>query len=152
MAKHAGVHEKGTFALADLMNALRTGPDFCKVGAVALFVGVARGETREKDTVQKLELEAYAEKADSVLESICKNLTAKPGIVDVQVHHLVGTFEIGEELVYVAVAGSHRSNVFPVLQEAVERYKHEAPIFKKEYITDKKGVRKAYWVKEQENP
>jgi molybdopterin synthase catalytic subunit len=152
MAKHAGVHEKGTFNLADLMNALRAGSDFRKVGAIALFVGVARGETREKETVQKLELEAYAEKADSVLENICKDLTTRQGIVDVQIHHLVGTFEIGEELVYVAVAGSHRSNVFPVLQEAVERYKHEAPIFKKEYITDKKGVRKAYWVKEQENP
>jgi molybdopterin synthase catalytic subunit len=70
----------------------------------------------------------------------------------VQIHHLVGTFEIGEELVYVAVAGGHRSNVFPVLQEAVERYKHEVPIFKKEYITDKKGASKAYWVNEQENP
>jgi molybdopterin synthase catalytic subunit len=152
MAKHAGVHEKGTFSLADLMNALRAGPDFRKVGAVALFVGVARGETKKKETVQKLELEAYAEKADSVLENICKDLTARPGIVDVQIHHLVGMFEIGEELVYVAVTGGHRSNVFPVLREAVERYKHEAPIFKKEYITDKKGVRRAYWVKEQENP
>jgi molybdopterin synthase catalytic subunit len=152
MAKHAGVHEKGAFTLVDLMDTLRASPDFHKVGAIALFIGVARGETREKEIVQKLELEAYAEKADSVLKNICKDLIGRPGIVDVQIHHLVGTFEIGEELVYVAVAGGHRSNVFPVLQEAVERYKHEAPIFKKEYITDKKGVSKAYWVKEQENP
>jgi molybdopterin synthase catalytic subunit len=152
MAKHAGVHEKGAFTLTNLMDALRANPDFHKVGAVALFVGVARGETRKKETVQKLELEAYAEKADSVLENICKDLTARPGTIDVQIHHLVGSFEIGEELVYVGVAGGHRGNVFPVLQEAVERYKHEAPIFKKEYITDKKGVRKAYWVKGQENP
>jgi molybdopterin synthase catalytic subunit len=147
MAKHAGVHEKGRFTLADLMDTLRANPDFYKVGAVTLFIGVARGETKEKETVEKLELEAYTEKADKVLENICKDLTAKPGVVDVQIHHLVGTFEIGEELVYVAVAGSHRSNVFPALQEAVERYKREAPIFKKEYINDK-GVRKAYWVKE----
>jgi molybdopterin synthase catalytic subunit len=148
MAKHAGVHEKGKFTLADLMGTLRANQDFCKVGAVTLFIGVARGETREKETVRKLELEAYTEKADKVLGNICKDLTARHGIVDVQIHHLTGTFEIGEELVYVAVAGSHRGDVFPVLQEAVERYKREAPIFKKEYITDKKGVRKAYWVKE----
>jgi molybdopterin synthase catalytic subunit len=130
------------------MDALRANPDFYKVGAVTLFIGVARGETREKETVQKLELEAYTEKADEVLENICRDLTAKPGIVDVQIHHLTGTFVIGEELVYVAVAGSHRGNVLPVLQEAVERYKREAPIFKKEYIIDTKGVRKAYWAKE----
>jgi molybdopterin synthase catalytic subunit len=146
MVKHCGIHEKGTFTLADLMNLLRASPDFHGVGTLTLFIGVARGETKEKETVQKLELEAYTEKADDVFENICKDLTARPDIVDVQIHHLVGTFEIGEELVYVAVAGGHRSNVFPVLQEAVERYKHEAPIFKKEYITDKRGVRKAYWV------
>jgi molybdopterin synthase catalytic subunit len=152
MTKKAGVHEKGTFTLADLMNMLRTNPDFHKVGAVALFIGVARGETKGKEAVQKLELEAYTEKADRMLEDICRDLTTKPGIVDVQIHHLVGTFEIGEELVYVAVASGHRSNIFPVLQEAVERYKHEVPIFKKEYVTDKKGACKAYWVNEQENP
>lgn len=149
MTKHAGVHDKGTFSLPDLMSGLRANPDFYKVGAVSLFIGVARGETKAKESVQKLELEAYIEKADAVLENICKDLTAKAGIIDVQIHHLTGTFEIGEELVYVAVAGGHRSNVFPVLREAVERYKHEAPIFKKEYMTDKKGARKAYWVKEQ---
>jgi len=151
MTKHAGVHEKGTFTLVNLMDGLRANPDFHKVGAVTLFIGVARGETGEKETVQKLELEAYEEKADDVLENISKDLTARPGIIDVQIHHLTGTFQIGEELVYVAVTGSHRSNVFPVLQEAVERYKHEAPIFKKEYITDKKGTRKAYWTNEHES-
>ena len=151
IAKHAGVHEKGTFNLSDLMNAVRAKPDFSKAGAMALFIGVARGETKEKETVRKLELEAYPEKADEVLEKICNQLSRKPGIIDVQIHHLVGEFNVGEELVYVAVAGSHRSNVFPILQEAVERYKHEAPIFKKEYITNKKGATKSYWVSEHES-
>jgi molybdopterin synthase catalytic subunit len=151
LAKNAGVHEKGTFNLSDLMNAVRANPDFSKVGAIALFIGVARGETKEKKTVRKLELEAYPEKADEVLAKICNQLSRKPGIIDVQVHHLVGEFNVGEELVYVAVAGSHRSNVFPVLQEAVESYKHEAPIFKKEYITNKKGATKSYWVSEHES-
>lgn len=151
MTKHAGIHEKGTFGLANMMDSLTANPDFHKVGAVTLFIGIARGETREKEVVQKLELESYTEKADNVFENICRDLTARPGIVDVQIHHLTGTFEIGQELVYVAVAGSHRGNVFPVLQEAVERYKHEAPIFKKEYIIDKKGTRKAYWINEHES-
>jgi len=151
MAKRAGVHEKGTYGLTNMMDSLKANPDFHKVGAVTLFIGVARGETREKEAVQKLELEAYMEKADNVLENICRDLTARPGIVDVQSHHLTGKFEIGEELVYVAVPGNHRGNVFSGLHEAVERYKHEAPIFKKEYITDKKGTRKAYWISEHES-
>ncbi len=67
-----------------------------------------------------------------------------------QIHHLLGEFEVGEELVYVLVAGAHRSSLFPVLQEAVERYKTEVPIFKKEHLVDKEGKTKAYWVSEQE--
>jgi molybdopterin synthase catalytic subunit len=39
--------------------------------------------------------------------------------------------------------------VFSVLEEAVERYKKEAPIFKKEYVTTRKGKDKTYWVTEQ---
>jgi molybdopterin synthase catalytic subunit len=151
MVKHAGIHDKGTFNLSDLMSALRANPDFGKAGAVSLFIGVARGETKEKEIVSKLELEAYSEKADQILQGICEELSKKPGIIDVQIHHLIGTFDVGEELVYVAVAGRHRSNIFPILQEAVERYKHEAPIFKKEYITDNRGVARSHWIEEHEN-
>ncbi|MGQ9565248.1 MAG: molybdenum cofactor biosynthesis protein MoaE [Candidatus Bathyarchaeales archaeon] len=151
MVKHAGVHAKGTFNLSGLIKSVKTNPDFDKVGAIALFIGVARGETKDKQHVEKLELEAYEEKADEVLEKICKELKEKQGIVDVQIHHLLGEFKVGEELVYVAVAGGHRNEVFPVLQEAVERYKREVPIFKKEHIIDKTGKTKAYWISEHES-
>ncbi len=71
------------------------------------------------------------------------------GIVDVQIHHLLGEFSVGEDLVYVLVAGSHREYIFPVLEEAVERYKKEAPIFKKETVITEKERTKAYWTSEQ---
>ena len=79
-----------------------------------------------------------------------KNYPEKPGIVNVQIHHLLGEFKVGDDLVYVAVAGAHRTDVFPVLREAVERYKSEAPVFKKESITDKKGASSEYWVSEKD--
>jgi molybdopterin synthase catalytic subunit len=63
---------------------------------------------------------------------------------------LLGDFEVGEDLVYVSVAGSHRSDVFSVLREAVERYKSEVPVFKKERIVDAKGEPAEYWVSEKE--
>jgi len=62
---------------------------------------------------------------------------------------LLGEFDVGEDLVYVVIAGSHRNDVFPVLEEAVERYKKEAPIFKKEQIVTGKGEKKAYWTNEK---
>jgi molybdopterin synthase catalytic subunit len=147
----AGVHEKGKFSLLNVIEKVKNRPDFQQTGAIALFIGVVRGETVEGKRVQKLELEAYEEKANEVLASICNDLKKRQGIIDVQIHHLLGEFSVGEELVYVLVAGSHRKDVFPVLEEAVERYKKEAPIFKKEYIIDEEDKTSAYWVTEKED-
>jgi molybdopterin synthase catalytic subunit len=150
LAHHCGVHKKGTLALTDILKSIKERPDYHKVGAITMFIGVVRGETMKGETVKRLKLEAYNEKADEALENICKELKMKKGIADVQIHHFTGEFSLGEDIVYVLVAGGHRTNVFPVLQEAVERYKKEAPIFKKEYVKDKKGSVKSYWVSEQE--
>jgi molybdopterin synthase catalytic subunit len=147
---HCGVHKKGTFKLEDMLNSVKQHPNYNKVGAVAFFIGTVRGESLRGETVKALELEAYDEKADETLENICKDLKAKKGIVDVQIHHFTGKFDLGEDLVYVLVAGGHRKDVFTVLEEAVERYKKEAPIFKKEYVKDVKGKMKSYWVSERE--
>ena len=98
----------------------------------------------------KLELQAYEEEANKILGDICADLKKREGIIDVQIHHFVGEFTVGEDLVYVVVAGAHRENIFGVLQEAVERYKHEAPVFKKEHIIDETGTKEAYWVNEKE--
>jgi molybdopterin synthase catalytic subunit len=113
-----------------------------------MFIGVVRGKTQSGEIVKKLELEAYEEKANEIIDSICEDLRKKEGIVDVQIHHFIGDFDVGEDLVYVLVAGSHRNNIFPVLEEAVERYKSLVPIFKKEYITNENEKTKSYWVSE----
>jgi molybdopterin synthase catalytic subunit len=151
LTTRAGVHEKGTFSILDLIDNIKKSDNFEEAGAIALFIGVARGETLEGGKVEKLTLEAYEEKANEVLAKICDDLSQKPGIVDVQIHHLLGEFNVGEDLVYVLVAGSHRTDVFPVLREAVERYKSEAPVFKKERIIDAKGAATERWVSEKEN-
>jgi len=148
MTSHAGVHEKGKFTLQELLESIKQNDKRGKTGAVALFIGVARGENNEGQKVQKLTLEAYEEKADETLGEICDDLQQKTGIVDVQIHHLLGDFKVGEDMVYVSVAGSHRTEVFDVLREAVERYKHEAPIFKKETFVDEKGKTHEAWISE----
>jgi len=148
MRKH--VHEKGTVSIEKLIANIKDMSDFYKVGAIAIFIGIVRGENHRGEKVQKLEVEAYEEKADEVLSEICQDLKVRKGIVDVQIHHFLGEFNVGEDLVYVLVAGAHRDDVFPVLREAIERYKKEAPIFKKEHVITQNGELKAYWVAEKE--
>jgi len=151
LAIQAGVHGKGKISFSDITMNVKGRQDFNEAGAIALFIGVVRGKTSKGDKVQKLEVEAYEEKANEVLADLCNDLKRREGIVDVQIHHLVGEFSVGEDLVYVLVAGSHRKNVFPILEEAVDRYKKEAPVFKKEYVINEKGEKSAYWVAEKKN-
>jgi molybdopterin synthase catalytic subunit len=146
-----GTHPKGTVSLDDILNDLKGKYAFNRAGAIATFTGVVRGSDGEGSKVQKLMIEAYEEKADEEIVRICKTLGKKEGIVDVQIHHLVGEFSVGEDLVYVAVAGEHREEVFSVLKEAVEEYKKEVPIFKKEYVKNKQGKIKSCWVTENES-
>jgi molybdopterin synthase catalytic subunit len=147
---YIGIHKKGELALSELLKSVKEQADFRKAGAIATFVGIVRGETLGGENVERLELEAYEEQANKVLGGICADLKKREGVVDVQIHHFIGEFSVGEDLVYVVVAGAHRENVFGVLREAVERYKNEAPVFKKEHIVNETGVKESYWVSERE--
>ena len=148
--EYVGIHKKGEFSLSELLQSIKGKEDFRRAGAIAIFIGVVRGETVDGENVEGLELESYEEEANNVLGVICENLKKREGIVDVQIHHFVGKFSVGEDLVYVVVAGGHRQNVFGVLEEAVERYKRETPVFKKEHIVDVTGAKEEYWVSERE--
>ena len=147
---YVGIHKKGELSLSDLIKQVKGKEDFGKAGAIATFVGVVRSTTKDCENVTGMEVEAYEEQANKVLGIICENLKKRDGVVDVQIHHFVGEFSVGEDLVYVVVAGGHRENVFGVLREAVERYKSETPVFKKEHIVDETGAKESYWVSERE--
>jgi molybdopterin synthase catalytic subunit len=61
--------------------------------------------------------------------------------MDIRIHHVTGELSVGEDIVYIVVAGAHREEVFKTLRDAVERMKREVAIWKKE-ITDEGE----YWV------
>jgi molybdopterin synthase catalytic subunit len=48
---------------------------------------------------------------------------SQPGIVAVEVEAFEGEFHVGDDLLYVVVAGDIRENVFAVMRETVERIK-----------------------------
>ncbi|MEM3588103.1 MAG: molybdenum cofactor biosynthesis protein MoaE [Candidatus Jordarchaeaceae archaeon] len=127
------VHKKGEVSLMDIISEVKKNPDFYKAGGIACFIGVVRGETRDGIPVEKLELEAYEEKANEILTNICEDIKKEKGIISVQIHHNLGEFKVGEEIVYVVIAGTHRKELFSALFNAVERYKKEAPIWKAAY-------------------
>jgi molybdopterin synthase catalytic subunit len=144
---HGSVHKKGEISLQEIIEEVRRNPSFGRAGCLGIFVGVVRGEAPMGGEVKGLEIEAYEERANEELERICLELMEREGIVDVRIHHLLGEFGVGDDLVYVVVAARHRRELFETLAEAVDRYKKEATIFKKEILSSGEG----YWVSETRN-
>ena len=136
------IHQKGTISLQDVINEARSNPESKKCGAIITFTGIVRGYTHDGKKVVKLKVEAAEAEASKALNEISKELRSRPEIIEVLIHHLVGDFFVGEDLVYVVVMGKSRNDAFETLKQAVELYKKKAEIWKKEYLND--GT--SYWI------
>jgi molybdopterin synthase catalytic subunit len=54
--------------------------------------------------------------------------------VKIAVTHRIGTVEIGESSVAIAVAAAHRAEAFDACRFAINKIKEIVPIWKKEYF------------------
>ncbi len=100
-------------------------------GAIATFVGTTRSRSRGRDVV-RLEYEAYEGMAEAEMERIAAGLRERHDIVDVAIHHRVGSVEIGETSVVIAVSAAHRAAALEACREAIDTLKQTVPLWKKE--------------------
>ncbi len=106
-------------------------------GASTLFLGVARRESADgRKKIKFLVMESYEAHANRALANICSSIKKKYGLNSALIVHALGSFKPGEPVVMVAVASPRRDSSFRALREAVERYKKEPAIFKKEIYAD----------------
>ncbi len=93
------------------------------VGMVLIHNGVVRSWSRkDKSTVTALEVTPDYDK----IELLRKECLQRPGIFDIIIKANSGTFQPGDDLLYIIVAGDIRENVKPVLAELLDRVKAEA--------------------------
>jgi len=101
-------------------------------GAIATFVGVVRDHNAGR-RVERLEYEGYEPLAmrsfERIGEEACDQWNAR-----VALHHRLGTLQIGEASVVIAVASPHRSDAFAACRYVIERVKQIAPIWKHEFF------------------
>ena len=138
-----GIHYRGKITVKQVMEDVRKNAQSNRAGAMATFVGIVREDPVESSggKVRYLEYEAFEEVAIQKLKELRDDLAKREGIVDVSIHHVVDRLEVGDESLIIAILGTRRRFVFPVLEEAVERVKKEVPIWKKEFTSEN-----AYWV------
>ena len=131
----SGIYSKGSLNILLIFKEISsTLPE--DVGAVATFLGVTKGVGVGDRRVNRLEMESYEEHANEIIRRICEEVRVKYKLSFVKIYHLVGEFKVGEPIVFVVVAGRSRDGVFSALREAVERYKTEPALFKKEVYID----------------
>ncbi|MDW8083675.1 MAG: molybdenum cofactor biosynthesis protein MoaE [Candidatus Caldarchaeum sp.] len=132
----SGVYDKDELDVRKLFTSVLEGVSDGSCGAAAFFVGIVKRRGRGELSVEKLVMESYEEHANKALEKICDEVKAEYGLRFVGVWHLLGVFDVGEPVVVVAAAGESREEVFRGLRTAVERYKREPALFKKEVYID----------------
>jgi len=117
--------------LEEMVDAIKKRPDFGKVGMIACHNGVVRETSRDGRNVKGLEIKADRDR----LATILREMNGRKGIIEVVVHLIEGYRKVGEDVMFIAVAGDIREHVFPVLEETLERIKKEVTR-KKEFFTE----------------
>ena len=114
-----------------LVEELKRGED----GAVVIFEGIARNNTRGRAT-RFLEYEAYEPMALEKMREIAAEVKQKFAVDRVGMTHRLGHLEIGEASVVIVVTSPHRKPAFEACHYAIDRLKQIVPIWKKEFFED----------------
>ena len=102
-------------------------------GAVVVFLGTVRDHSPGKQGVTHLEYEAYREHAEGRIAEIVEEADRQWPLRKVVIEHRVGTVELGEASVGVAVSSAHRGEAFQAARFLIDELKRRAPIWKKEH-------------------
>jgi molybdopterin synthase catalytic subunit len=104
-------------------------------GAIDLFIGTVRDNTQGK-RVLRLDFEAYEPMAIKEMQKIADQAKARWPVEKIAFHHRVGTLELGEIAVIIAVSTPHRKASFEACEFAIDTLKQTVPIWKKEIFED----------------
>lgn len=109
-------------SMDELIARVKKSPKIREAGMLLCHNGIVRKSDRSgANLVESLRVRVDREKIEEILlwgESL-------PGIVAVAIEALEGEFQVGEDLLYVVVAGDIRENVFQATREIIERIKAE---------------------------
>ena len=116
-----------------------------QIGALVSFVGQVREFTNNSlndgDSIHTLTLEHYPAMTEKALLNIEQEAKTRWDIVDSLIIHRVGTLNLQDQIVLVAVTSAHRGEAFKACEFIMDYLKTSAPFWKKE--TTSQGER---WV------
>lgn len=112
---------------------------FPECGGLAFFIGTVRN-LQEGKSVKSLTYTAYKPVAEKMIRCIEQEIESQYNVPYVRVVHRIGSLAIGETAICVVARAVHRREAFEACEEAVERVKHEVPVWKEEFYWDGSSV------------
>lgn len=110
-------------------------------GATTVFVGTVRDHS-DHGGVTGLMYEAWAELGVERFRELADEVAERWPVCRIALLHRTGELAVGEISVVVAVSAPHRAEAFDACRHAIERLKHDVPIWKKESLVEGE----AHWV------
>ncbi|MBC7701409.1 molybdenum cofactor biosynthesis protein MoaE [Aquabacterium sp.] len=127
--------QAGDFDLSSEVALLRSQDG--QIGAVVSFVGTVRewllsADGAAADPQACLELEHYPGMTESAIDAMIDEAQRRFDLRGVRVIHRVGRLAVGEQIVLVLTASSHRGQAFAACEFLMDWLKTQAPFWKKE--------------------
>ena len=104
-------------------------------GGTNVFIGTTRDHSRGKAVIA-LAYEAYRPMALKLMRQIADEACSKWQIKKISIVHRVGSVDIGEASIVIAVSADHRSAAFEACRFTIDTLKKSVPIWKKEYFRE----------------
>lgn len=108
--------------LYGLVEKVKRETDPAKVGMIVCHNGVVRGTSRAGESAEYLDIDVDR----GAWERVLMEMRRRPGIEAIEAHLFTGRRNVGDDVMLVVVAGDIRENVFPVLEDTVNRLKKDA--------------------------
>lgn len=106
-------------------------------GGVATFIGQVRDfqdqDSGSSKTISALELEHYPGMTEKELERIAAEAHTRWPLNDILVIHRYGRMDLGEAIVLVCAAATHRGDAFSACEFVMDWLKTQAPFWKREH-------------------
>ncbi len=100
-----------------------------ETGSLVEFYGMVR-ETEGAAKIASLNYEAYASMAEKVMREKIASLEKRHPCQAVRIVHRLGKIPTGESAIYVGIQSRHRREGFLFLQEFMDEFKKDVPIWK----------------------
>ena len=100
-----------------------------ETGSLVEFYGIVR-ETEGAEKIAALSYEAYATMAEKVMREKIAPLEKKYPCQAIRIVHRLGSVPRGEAAIYVGIQSRHRREGFLFLQEFMDEFKKDIPIWK----------------------